>query len=69
MQYLYYKDYVLIRWLVLHIFVCLVSKKIVQSRETWSCCLMNHVLDGEVGGSNLGESVSFLPGCRLALTD
>ena len=28
---------------------------------------MRHVLDREVGDSNSGESVSFLPGCRLDL--
>ena len=31
----------------------------------WS---ISHVLDWEVGGSNLGKFMSFLPGCRLDLT-
>ena len=33
----------------------------------WSCCLMHHVLDHKVGGSNPGESMSFSPGRRLDL--
>ena len=36
-----------------------------QSRTPWSCGLLCHVLDKEVGGSNLSEPVSFSPGLRL----
>ena len=36
-----------------------------QSRTPWSCGLLCHVLDREVGGSNLSEPVSFSPGLRL----
>ena len=33
----------------------------------WSCGIMRHVLDWEVGGSNPGKFLPFSLGCRLDL--
>ena len=37
------------------------------SSAPWSCGLIRHVLDQEVGGSNPGKSESSFPGGRLDL--
>ena len=44
------------------------TNMILWSRALWSCGLKHHILNWEVGGSNLDESLSFSPGHRLDLT-